>query len=152
MKIRLTIRSALVVAVVVAVFCWFYAAPVAGYTTAQLDAWGGRYEYRFYGIYMEYDEDWARILKEKYEVDLRCAGGCVVSRWTEGFTHGYDSVIRSKLTAKFGRDVIHESLDLAVAECARRNTEYEKNQPNQPLQETPGTVPSSSTEPEARRH
>ena len=33
----------------------------------------------------------------------------------------------------------------------RAGKELKKNQPNQPLQGTPGKVPSSSTEPEARR-
>jgi hypothetical protein len=133
-----------------AILAWCFAAPITGYCIAQYDTSKGHFELQYYGIYRGWDERCAELLKERYGVIHRPVAGCVVSHWTSGYVGGYDGVVFGKLEKKYGKNVLRECDAQAYAEF-QKEISQDKNRPNQPLQGTPGTVPSASTEPEARR-
>jgi len=87
---------------------WELAAPIRGALVASFDVVHGHYEVLSLGFPNPSRPEYARLLRERYGINLR-TGGCVVSYSLSAYVNGYNWVSTSAANWKFGRDVFQES-------------------------------------------
>jgi hypothetical protein len=88
---------------------------------ALFDQARGHYEVKAYGLPDEVDFEYNRLLKERYGVEVDEAG-CVVSEKLIRYIHGYNSVSKLRLTAKFSRDIFSECWSETAATWNRKQS------------------------------
>ncbi len=59
------------------------------------------------------EEEYARLLKERYGVELNYVAGCVVTEELVGYADGYNSTSKQLLEQKYGKDIFAECRRLA---------------------------------------
>jgi len=93
---------------------WYTSASPRGMLMARIDHARGHYEVKTYGgppptpdeaeMYTEY----ARLLRERYGVELNDVAQCVVAEELARYANGYNAVSRRLLIEKYGRDIFKE--------------------------------------------
>lgn len=90
---------------------WSVAAPRRGQTAARFDLWRGHYRILTYGQPVPYFPEYARLLKERYGIEIHPVAGCIVSKDLISYVDGYDGIIAAATKHRFGRDVFKECAD-----------------------------------------
>jgi hypothetical protein len=90
------------------------AAPVRGCLDARRDIRQGRYLVLGYGLPTPWRPEYARCLRERYNISFRPVAGCVVSESLISYVDAYHSVVDEAVRRKFGRNVFRECADNAV--------------------------------------
>lgn len=68
-----------------------------------------------YGQPVNWLAEYARLLKERYGVEVHPVAGCIVSQALISYVDNYDAVSAAEVNRRFGRDVFKE-----CAEDARK--------------------------------
>jgi hypothetical protein len=116
LTLRRTVVAALAV-VALGVGWWLCAYP-RGMIVAYADAFRGHDEIKEFGLPPPWAEDYARLLSQRYGVEVNQVAGCCVTQDLEWYVDGYNSVTCARLTAHFGKDIFAECF--ADAEAAWR--------------------------------
>ena len=92
------------------ILCWFWSlsAPIRGRLAAHIDIHRGRYEVLGYGLASPSRSDYARCLRERYNVEFRTVAGCVVSESLVSYVNAYHSVVVEATKQRFGHDIFQE--------------------------------------------
>ena len=114
----LTSRRA-VIALVLAGFAvpaaWWFTAYPRGMIAAWLDGLRGHQEIQVFGLRRASASESARLLSARYGVETNRVAGCVVSEGLVWYVHGYNSVFKSRMDARYGRGVFSACAGDAVA-------------------------------------
>lgn len=94
---------------------WSATASVRGRMAARFDLRRGRYKILSYGLPPLWLPEYARLLKERYGVELHPVAGCIVSKTLFSYVDSYDDVVVAEVNHNFGHDVFKE-----CAEDARK--------------------------------
>jgi len=105
--------AAFLVALVTSWTAWTATAASRGHVVARIDVWRGQYVLLLYGEPTPSREEFVQLLHDRYDIKTRTIAGCTVSESLMKYANGYDAVVRSAATRKFGRDVIKECTDEA---------------------------------------
>jgi hypothetical protein len=97
---------------------WWVSAPVRGQLTARFDVGRGHYRVLTFGLPPSWHPEYARLLRERYGIEVKTVAGCVVSQALISYVDSYDEVSTAAAIRKFGHDIFKES-----AEEARKNWE-----------------------------
>jgi hypothetical protein len=97
---------------------WPVTARIRGEFAAYSDVAQGRYKVLAFGMPAPGHDEYVRILQERYGIEMRRVGGCLVSRSMVWYGEGYNSVSMDAANRKFGRDVFQES-DAEASTMAR---------------------------------
>jgi hypothetical protein len=97
---------------------WSVSASIRGRLSARFDIRRGRYTLLAYGLPPRGRPEYARLLKERYGIELYAVAGCIVSDPLVSYVDSYDEVIAAAAKQKFGHDVFKECWDEA-----RKNSE-----------------------------
>ena len=95
---------------------WEFSASIRGRLMAQFDVLRGRYEVLAVGKPAASRPEFARLLRERYGIELRVVAGCGVTDSLLAYVDGYNTVSASAANRRFGHNVFEE-----VAIDARRN-------------------------------
>jgi hypothetical protein len=87
---------------------WSATVPLRGRMAARSDIRRGHYRILSYGLPPSWLPDYARLLKERYGVELRPVAGCIVSHGLISYVDSYDEISAAAIIRKFGRDVFKE--------------------------------------------
>jgi hypothetical protein len=93
---------------------WSLTAPIRGRLAAYRDIRQGRYEVLGYGLPTAWRPEYARCLRERYNINFRPVAGCVVSESLVSYVDAYRSVVDDAVRRKYGRDVFRECADDAA--------------------------------------
>lgn len=93
---------------VAALGAWWLAAPVRGQVAARCDVWRGHYKVLTYGLPPSWHPKYARLLRERYGIELHTVAGCVVSTALVSYVDSYNAVSAAAVIHKFGHDVFRE--------------------------------------------
>lgn len=72
---------------------WSATASVRGRMAARFDLRRGRYKILSYGLPPLWLPEYARLLKERYGVELHPVAGCIVSKTLFSYVDSYDDVV-----------------------------------------------------------
>jgi len=111
-------KLAAIIALVAMLGAWWLAAPVRGHVAARFDIVRGHYRILTYGLPPSWRPEYARLLKERYGVELHPVAGCIVSPALVSYVDSYDDESAAAAIRKFGHDVFKE-----CAEDARKSLE-----------------------------
>jgi hypothetical protein len=87
---------------------------------ARFDALRGHYCELTYGLPTSRRPQYARLLRERYGIELHAVAGCIASNAMVSYVHGYNEVSTTGANRKFGCDIFKE-----CAEDARRIWDYQ---------------------------
>ena len=124
-------KLASITLLVVVVAAWWLAAPVRGQMAARFEVWRGHYNELTYGLPTSWRPEYARLLRERYGVELHAVAGCIVSDALVSYVRGYNDVSTAAANRKFGHDVFAE-----CAEAARKSWEYQASRGESQWQKT----------------
>jgi hypothetical protein len=97
-----------VLATVVFVVVWYAGSYPRGMAMAYIDHARGHYEEKTYGYPSPTRWEYARLLKERYDVKLHAVAGCMVYPHEEWYVGGYNDVSEHLLLKKHGKDIFAE--------------------------------------------
>lgn len=89
---------------------WPMTARTRGQMAANMDLRKGNYRLLTYGLPPTWLPEYARLLKERYRIELHPVAGCVVSNGLIAYVDGYDEVSSAAALHKFGHDVFKECM------------------------------------------
>ncbi len=95
-------------ALLVGPWLWALSAPIRGNVAARWDLHRGRYEVLTYGLPPRSRAEYARLLKERYGVQLRAVAGCIVNESLRSYASAYNKVTVVAINEKAGHDVFKE--------------------------------------------
>ena len=87
---------------------WWLTAYPRGMAVALLHTTFGHYEIKIYGYPHPSRWECARLLRERYGVEVRAEAGCVVTQSLVWYVDGYNGVSESRLIRRFGKDIFQE--------------------------------------------
>lgn len=90
------------------VLAWWISAYPRGMIVALADCACGQYEVQTFGYPAPWLPEFRRLASARYGVEVRVVAGCVVTEELVQYVHGYNAVSRSRIHARFGKDVIAE--------------------------------------------
>jgi hypothetical protein len=90
--------------------CWELSARIRGQLVARFDLARGHYEVLSLGLAAPWRPEYARLLHERYGIELRVVAGCDVSEWFLAYVEGYNTESMSAVNRELGRDVFRESV------------------------------------------
>lgn len=93
---------------------WDCSARVRGKLVARFDLARGHYEVLTLGLPAPWRPEAARLLRERYKIEMRVVAGCMVSESLLAYVDAYNKVSMSAAKLKFGHDVFQESTNDAV--------------------------------------
>ena len=93
---------------------WSLAAPIRGRLAAYRDIRQGRYEVLGYGLPTPWRPEYARCLRDRYNIRFHAVAGCIVSDSLVSYVNAYSSVVDDAVRRKYGRDVFRECADDAA--------------------------------------
>ena len=76
-----------------------------GKAEAQHDLADGRLAYETYGLPAPYFDEIVQLFRERYEVELRLTGGCVVIAQISEHARGYNEIMKPEIERRFGTNV-----------------------------------------------
>jgi hypothetical protein len=80
-----------------------------GKAAAHLDIARGRYRVLIFGLRRSWEPEYARLLRDRYGVELKPVAGCIVSQGLIWYVDGYDKVSTAAVIRKYGHDIFEES-------------------------------------------
>lgn len=98
---------------------WEVAAPMRGTLAAHVDVVRSRYRLLTYGLPAPWLPGYARLLRQKYGIEVKAVAGCVVSWQLTSYVDSYDRVSMAGAIRKYGRDIFDE--------CEREAEENEES-------------------------
>ncbi len=102
---------------------WSASASVRGRLAGYSKIRRGQYAILTYGAPPSERPEYARLLKERYGIELRAVAGCIVSEPLMSYVEGYDEVSAAAAKQKFGHDVFRECWDEARKNSEERPSE-----------------------------
>jgi len=93
---------------------WSATAGLRGKLTARYDVHQGHYYILAYGLAPAARAEYARLLNERYGIELRKVADCIVSESLISYVDNYDHVSAAAAKRKFGHDVFEECWKDAV--------------------------------------
>jgi hypothetical protein len=81
----------------------------AGKAQAQEDIAKGVLAIEQAGWPMRYDQEYVRLLKRKYGIEVRRVADCVVHEDVEGHMRGYNKVAEAEIERRFGMDCLSKA-------------------------------------------
>jgi len=100
---------------------WGFTAPARGHLSARFDLSRGHYRVLAYGLPSPWRPEYARLLRERYGIEIRTVALCIVSRTLVSYADGYNEVSAAAANRKFGHDVFKE-----CAEAASQSWEHQR--------------------------
>jgi hypothetical protein len=97
-----------VLGAIVFVVVWYAGSYPRGMAMAYIDHACGHYEEKTYGLPDPSRWEYARLLKERYDVKLHAVAGCEVYPDDEWYVGGYNAVSRRLLLQKYSKDIFAE--------------------------------------------
>lgn len=76
---------------------------------ARFDLARGHYKILGYGLPSPYQNEYARLLQERYAIEYHQAALCIVSKSLRDYVDNYDAVSAAAAVRKFGHDVFKET-------------------------------------------
>ena len=101
---------------------WPATAYLRGNLVARKDVRNGHYKVLAYGLPTAWRPQYARCLRERYNVELDTAAGCIVSQSLTEYVDGYHSVVAEATKRRFGRDIYAACVDQAQNEWNATNS------------------------------
>lgn len=95
-------------------FCWQYTGAEQGRVRAKFDMWRGRYVVLTYGLPPPGRDEYARLLRQRYGIELRPVAACIVSERLVSYVNAYDEVSCPAANRRFGHDVFKECEERAL--------------------------------------
>ncbi len=113
----MTRRRLLIAAVVFLLLAigWRFSAYPRGMLVAWADHARGHYEVQTYGYPMPWAWEYRRLIQDRYGVEVHSVAGCVVTEDLVQYVRGYNDVSRSRIQARFGKDIFAECAEEARA-------------------------------------
>jgi hypothetical protein len=62
-----------------------------------------------FGLPTPWDGDYAKLLREKCQIQVRVVAGCVVDEKIVGHAKGYNEVSKAEINRRFGSNVLEET-------------------------------------------
>src|SRR5271165_1926414 len=81
-----------------------------GKIMAHFDVAEGHYAMLIYGLSAGSHSEAARLLRERYGIELRVVAGCIVTKPLIAYIDGYNMVSTAAACRKFGHDVFRETM------------------------------------------
>ena len=110
-------------AIVALLGAWWLATSLRGQLTARFDVARGHYKVLTYGLPSALRPEYARLLKERYGIELETVAGCIVSQSLLSYVHCYNKISVAAANRKFGHDVFEECWEDANKNWNRRRPE-----------------------------
>lgn len=88
---------------------WYLTAPYRGWLAAQVDARGGHYRLLAYGRPPRENDEYVRLLRERYDIEVDRVAFCTPSWGIVAYADSYDRVSYAAANRKFGHDVFKEA-------------------------------------------
>lgn len=101
-------RGAILGWVLVLFVLWFAASGLRGRLMAHIDLAAGHYEIKTYGFPDEWMDEYRKLLRKRYGMELNAVAGCLVTDWLESYVAGYNGVVKQALIEKYGKDILEE--------------------------------------------
>jgi hypothetical protein len=92
---------------------WSASAAIRVRLAARLDLRRGHYAFLTYGLEPPERREIARLLRDRYGIELRTVAGDIVSKDLESYVGSYNEVMDATITRTFGHDVYKECADEA---------------------------------------
>jgi hypothetical protein len=109
-------RRAWAIALVTSAVLWYPTAYPWGMVVACLDHLLGRREVKTYGYRTALPSAYARLLRDRYGVQLHTVGQCEVPPHLRWYAKGYNAVAVGLVNREYGKDVFEECAELARRE------------------------------------
>jgi hypothetical protein len=113
--------AVVLVSLVLCLAVWVYTASSRGRLCARFDVWRGRYSVLAYGLPTTWRPEYARLVRERYGIEVHTIALCIVSETLMSYADSYNQVSVTAANRKFGHDVFKE-----CAELARKNWELQR--------------------------
>jgi hypothetical protein len=94
---------------------WSAAASIRGRMAARFDVRHGHYMVLAYGLPPAWRSEYARLLKERYGIEVHTVAFCIVSEDLRSYADSYDEVSSAAANQKFELDVFKECAEAASA-------------------------------------
>jgi hypothetical protein len=94
-------------------FTWYYTAYERGRLMAYIDHARGHYEIKAVGLPPHWRGEYARLLQQKYGVEVNPVAGCMVSEDLGWYVEGYNSISGRLLCGEYGKNIFEECADQA---------------------------------------
>ncbi|MGA2601444.1 MAG: hypothetical protein ABSH09_31145 [Bryobacteraceae bacterium] len=91
-------------------FGWDSTARTRGKIQAHLDVSRGHYAILIYGLQAESLPETARLMRQRYGIELRVVADCIVTKPLVAYVDGYNMVSMPAVRRKFGRDVFEQTM------------------------------------------
>jgi hypothetical protein len=101
---------------------WSATAATRGKLTARYDVHQGHYYILAYGLAPAERAEYARLLKQRYGIELRKVADCIVSESLVAYVDNYDHVSAAAAKRKFGHDIFEECWKDAVSSSELRKS------------------------------
>jgi hypothetical protein len=109
LKNQKILSSMLAIVVAIALFAgWSATAGTRGKLVARYDVRCNHFYILAYGLAPPERAEYARLLKERYGIELRKVADCIVSESLVSYVNEYDNVSVAAAINKFGHDVFEE--------------------------------------------
>jgi hypothetical protein len=87
---------------------------VSAYQAGCREAWRDLHENRLiieeHGLPPPCWDDYKKLLEQRYHVQVRMVGGCVVDEKVVGHEKGYNQISKAEIEQRFGKDVLEKAL------------------------------------------
>jgi hypothetical protein len=83
---------------------------------AWADGVRGHQEVKVFGLPPSWAWEYARLVRERYGVEINPVAGCVVTQDLVWYVDGYNAVARPGIVARHGKDIFAECAEEAQAE------------------------------------
>ena len=80
-----------------------------GRSDAEKDVRENRLIIEAFGLPSPWDGDYAKVLDQRYHIQVRTLATCIVDDKTVGHAKGYNEVSRAEIKRRFGSDVIEKT-------------------------------------------
>ena len=109
---------------ILAIVGWWPTAYPRGMLVAWFDQVRGHYEIQVYGgPPAPWEGEWRRLTLERYGIEVNPVAGCVVTSDLVWYVDGYNAVSRTRIEARFGKDIFTECADEAKKAWDREHPE-----------------------------
>jgi hypothetical protein len=116
---RLISAIGLVALLLAALQAWSLSASTRGRLAARFDLWQGHYAVLAYGLEPPERSEYARLLRERYGIELRTVAGDIVTRTFVSYADAYNEISVAASKRKFGNNVFNECYEAALAAKSR---------------------------------
>jgi len=81
----------------------------AGRSDAEKDVRENRLIIETFGLPPRWDGDYAKLLEQRYRIEVRTVAGCMVDEKIVGHAKGYNEVSKAEIQRRFGSDVLEKT-------------------------------------------